>query len=197
MTGLVRTTLALLAAAAALYGLQRTRPLYSEITSPIVTAGRMNERVEAGAFALSLESVRVARALNVETFGTSKPYTSSGVWIVVEGEAEAKFETLSLTSGEWMSRKGIRYIMSDRIPATIEMMSGDVYQPGLPRRVLLVFEAPEEAVTGGTVVVSRTKLLPLDDEIRIATNASDARIEPAITIRRNDQGQPWTILPEK
>jgi len=192
---MVRTILAVLFAAAVLYGMQYTRPLYSDITSPIVSSGGMNERIEASTFAVSLDRVRVARALNIETFGKSKPYTSSGVWIVAEGEAEAKFETLSLTSGEWLDRNGIRYVLTDRVPATIEMMPGDVYQPGLPRRILLVFEVPEAAIADGTVVVARTKLMPLDDEIRIATNASDQNIESAITIRRNEEGPPWTVLP--
>ena len=197
MTAALRSVLALSFAAIVLYGLQHTRPFYSDITSPIVSSGGMNERVEASAFALSLDRVRVARTLNVDTFGTLKPYTSSGLWIVVEGEAEAKFKTLGLTSGEWLDRNGIRYVLSDRVPATINMISGDVYQPGLPRRALLVFEVPENAVGGGTVIVARTKLLPLDDEIRIATDASGNEIEPAITIRRNDEGPSRTILPQR
>jgi hypothetical protein len=192
-----RTVLALLFAAAALYGLQQTRPLYADITSPIVTAGGMNERVETGAFAISLDSVRVARALDVETFGNTKTYTSSGVWIIAQGEAEARYETLSLVAGEWISRKGIRYSLTDRIPATIEMMPGDVYQPGLPRRILLVFEVPQDAVAGGTVAVTRSKLPPLDDEAHIATDASDAAVEPRIAIRRTDGEPPWTVLPQR
>lgn len=197
MMRMLRSALALLLAAAVLYGMQHTRPLYSDITSPIVASGGMNKRVEARAFALSLDSVRVARVLNVETFGKSKTYTSSGVWVVVEGDAEAKFETLGLTAGEWLSRSGIRYVLTDRLWATIEMMPGDVYQPGLPRRVLLVFEVPEDAVAGGTVVVAPTKLLPLNDEIRIATTVSGKDIEPAITIRRNQERPPWTVLPQR
>ncbi|MGX9118611.1 hypothetical protein ACWTU6_18375 [Mesorhizobium sp. BHbsci] len=197
MMRMVRSVLALLFAAAVLYGMQHSRPLYSDITSPIVSSGGMNKRVQASAFALSLDSARVARILNVETFGKSKTYTSSGVWVVVEGEAEAKFETLRLTSGEWLSGSGIRYVLTDRLPATIEMMPGDAYQPGLPRRVLLVFEVPEEAVAGGTVVVARTKLLPLDDEIRITTDVSGKDIEPAITIRRNEERPPWKVLPQR
>jgi len=197
MMRIVRSALAILFAAAVLYGMQHTRPLYSDITSPIVASGGMNKRVEASAFALSLGSARVARVLDVETFGKSKTYTSSGVWIVAEGEAEAKFQTLGLTSGEWLSRSGVRYVLTDRVPATIEMMPGNAYQPGLPRRVLLVFEVPEDAVAGGTVVVARTKLLPLDDEIRITTDVSGKDIEPAITIRRNEERPPWTVLPQR
>ncbi|SJM35068.1 hypothetical protein [Mesorhizobium delmotii] len=197
MMRIVRSALAILFAAAVLYGMQHTRPLYSDITSPIVSSGGMNKRVEASAFALSVESARVARVLNVESFGKSKTYTSSGVWIVAEGEAEAKFQTLGLTSGEWLSRSGVRYVLTDRVPATIDMMPGNAYQPGLPRRVLLVFEVPEDAVAGGTVVVARTKLLPLDDEIRITADVSGKDIEPAITIRRNEESPPWTVLPQR
>lgn len=193
----VRLVIAALIAAAVLYGLQHTRPLYSQITSPIVVSGAMKEKVDASAFSLSLDSVRVTRTLSAETFGTTKPYTTSGVWVVAEGRADAKLETLGLTSGEWLSRAGIRYALTDRIPASIDMMPGDVIQPGLPRRILLIFEVPENAVVGGSVVVARTKLYPLDNEVRVATKASDQDIEPAITIRRNDEGPPWTVLPQR
>ncbi len=197
MIGTLRAALALLFAAAVLYGLQQTRPRYSQITSPIVTAGGMNERVQTGSFALSLDSVRVARALDVETFGKTKAYTSAGVWVVVEGTAEARHETLSLISADWISKAGVRYALTDRIPATIEMLPGDVNQPGLPRRALLVFEMPQEAVAGGSVAVARSKLSPLDDEVHIAADADTDRTEPRITLRRNNEGFPWTVLPQR
>src|SRR5690348_1731256 len=63
MMRLARTALFLLFAAAVLYGLQHTRPLYSRITSPIVARGRMHERVDASTFALTIDRVRVARDL--------------------------------------------------------------------------------------------------------------------------------------
>ena len=197
MIGTLRTALALLFATAVLYGLQQTRPRYSQITSPIVTTGGMNERVQTGNFALSLDSVRVARALDVETFGKTKAYTTPGVWVVVEGMAEARYETLSLTSADWISKAGVRYALTDRIPATIEMLPGDVNQPGLPRRALLVFEMPQDAVAGGSVAVTRSKLSPLDDEVQIAVDADTDRTEPKITLRRNNEGFPWTVLPQR
>lgn len=194
---LARTALFLLFAAAVLYGLQHTRPLYSRITSPIVARGRMHERVDASTFALTIDRVRVARDLGVETFGSLKRFTTSGVWIVAEGDAEAKFETQGLTSGDWLSRSGIRYALTDRLPPTIEMMPSAAFQPGLPRRILLVFEVPADAVAGGTIVVTPTKLYPLNDEVRIATDASEGKAEAALVIRRNEEGQPWTVLPQR
>jgi hypothetical protein len=197
MMRLARTALFLLFAAAVLYGLQHTRPLYSRITSPIVARGRMHERVDASTFALTIDRVRVARDLGVETFGSLKRFTTSGVWIVAEGDAEAKFETQGLTSGDWLSRSGIRYALTDRLPPTIEMMPSAAFQPGLPRRILLVFEVPADAVAGGTIVVTPTKLYPLNDEVRIATGASEGKAEAALVIRRNEEGQPWTVLPQR
>ena len=126
-----------------------------------------------------------------------KAYTTSGVWVVVEGTAEARYETLSLTSADWLSKAGVRYALTDRIPATIEMLPGDVNQPGLPRRALLVFEMPQDTVAGGSVAVTRSKLSPLDDEVHIATDADTDRTEPKITLRRNNEGFPWTVLPQQ
>ena len=201
MIRLARTALFILLAAALLYALQQTRPLYSQITSPIIASGRLHERVDASTFTLSIDTVRVARDLAVETFGKTKQFTTSGVWIVAEGNAETKFETQGLTSGEWLSRSGIRYALTDRLPPTIETMPGKAFQPGLPRRILLVFEVPEDSVNGGTITVTPTKLYPLNDEIRIATGASETQLESAIVIRRNDKsdngGQPWTVLPQR
>jgi hypothetical protein len=201
MMRLARTILFILFAAAMLYGLQQTRPLYSRITSPIIASGRMHERVVASTFALSIDTVRVARDLAVETFGKTKRFTTSGVWVVAEGDAEANFETLGLTSGEWLSRSGIRYALTDRLPPTIETMPGKAFQPGLPRRILLVFEVPEDSVAGGTIAVTPTRLYPLNDEVRIATDASERNMEAAIVIRRNDKadngGQKWTVLPQR
>ena len=196
---LARTALFILFAAALLYGLQQTRPLYSQITSPIIASGHLHEKIDANTFTLSIDTVRVARDLAVETFGKTKRFTTSGVWIVAEGNAETKFETQGLTSGEWLSRSGVRYALTDRLPPTIAMMPSAAFQPGLPRRILLVFEVPEESVDGGTIAVTPTKLYPLNDEVRIATGASGKQMESAIVIRRNDKsdnrGQAWTVLP--
>lgn len=194
----LRSALPLVLAAAVLYGMQHSRPFYSDITSPVAISGEMKERVAASSFALTLDTVRVARELQIETFGKSKPYSTSGVWVIVVGKAEALRETLALTAAEWLGTEGLHYDLTDRIPATIEMLPGNSFQPGIPRRALIVFEMPEDAVEAGTVVVAPSKLSPLGDEIRISTaNAGDVAIEPSITIRRNDEGPRWTVLPEK
>ena len=47
-----------------------------------------------------------------------KIFSTSGVWIVVEAEAEAMFESLGLTTAEWQAANGIRYALTQRLPAS-------------------------------------------------------------------------------
>lgn len=193
----VRTVAAIVLAAVVLYAMQRTTPGYSDITAPIVISGTQGTKVQAGAFAFDVKTIRSARELRTESFGKTKIFSSSGVWIVVEAEAEAMVESLGLTTAEWQAANGIRYALTQRLPAsTGGFLPAEMLEPGLPRPVLLAFEAPETALAGGTLIVARTKLLPLDDEIHVVPDgiAPDS-IEPAITIRRNEEGRAWTLLP--
>jgi hypothetical protein len=106
---------AALLAAAILYGMQHTMPYYGEITSPIVIEGKAGERVDAGDFAIGVVNVHLARKLESETFGQQHHYTTSGVWLVIEGAAEAKSESLSLMSAAWIGPNGVRYELSMRL----------------------------------------------------------------------------------
>jgi hypothetical protein len=193
----VRTVAAVMLAAVVLYAMQRTTPGYSDITAPIVVSGRQGTKVQAGAFAFDVKTIRTARELRTESFDSTKVFSTSGVWIVVEAEAEAAFESLGLTTAEWQAANGIRYALTQRLPASIGgFLPAERLEPGLPQPVLLAFEAPETALDGGTLIVARTKLLPLDDEIHVvADGIAPDRIEPAITIRRNKEGRAWTLLP--
>ena len=193
----VRTVAAVVLAAIVLYAMQRTTPGYSDITAPIVVSGTQGTKVQASAFAFDVKTVRTARELRTDSFGKTKTFSTSGVWIVVEAEAEAMFESLGLTTAEWQVANGIRYALTQRLPASVGgLLPAEMLEPGLPRPVLLAFEAPETALAGGTLIVARTKFLPLDDEIHVAaSNIAPDSIEPAITIRRNEEGPAWKLLP--
>ncbi|MEQ1955791.1 hypothetical protein [Mesorhizobium sp. CN2-181] len=193
----LRSAAAVSLAAVVLYAMQRTTPGYSDITAPIVISGPQGAKVQADAFAFDVKSIRTARQLRAESFGKTQTFSSSGVWIVVEAEAEATSESLGLTAAEWQAADGIRYALTQRLPATIGgFLPAEMLEPGLPRPVLLAFEAPGTALDGGTLIVARSKLQPLDDEIHVAVEPiGPGRIKPEITIRRNEEGRPWTLLP--
>lgn len=188
--------LALVLAAGLLYALQKTTPGYSTITSPIVSAGAQGERVATPAFAVTARRVYLAREVTVEAFGRTKTYSSSGVWIVVEAEAEALRESLSLTFANWQAPDGIRYALSPRLSAVPGYLPVERLEPGLPRPVLMAFEAPQGAIAGGHVILARNALFPLGDQLDIRMEAGEVPIVPRLTIRRSSGGAGWTLDPQ-
>ena len=197
MIGAIRTLAAVLFAAILLYGLQKSTPGYGEITSPIASHGKAGKRADSHDFAAGVVEMHLARTVTIESYGTTRNFTTSGVWVLVEAAAEAKFESLTLTSAQWLGEDGISYALSDRFSSIPGMLSSQTLEPGLPRPVLMAFEIPESQISGGTLLMSRSALMPLEQELRI--DMADAvpkplRIRPEIRIGRGPQGGvPWTL----
>ncbi|MER8422026.1 hypothetical protein [Mesorhizobium sp. M1329] len=189
----LKETGAIIFAAAILYAMQRTTPLYSNITSPVSIAGKQGKRTDARAFALAVGDVHLARTVRIERFGQTRTYTTSGIWVLVEAAAEAKRESLTLTSVEWLGPSGVRYSLSQRIST----LPAERLEPGLPKPVLMAFEVPESELSGGTVVVAPSAFTPLGEEVRVAiTELAPGDIPGAVTIRRSDGPMPWMLETE-
>lgn len=181
-------------AVAILYGMQRTTPLYSDITSPVPVAGRQGERVETGDFAIGIANVHLARRLATEDLRGQRSHTTSGVWVIVEGAAETKQESLSLTAAEWLGPDGVRYALTRRL-ATMPGLLGTVrLEPGIPRPVLMVFEVPESQLSGATLLVSPSALTPLQEEAWIEmADLRPENIRPSATLGRGGNLMPWSL----
>lgn len=194
MTGSFKRSAAIMVAALLLYALQRTTPLYSEITSPIPVAGRQGERVDAATFAIGITNTHLARTLIVTNFGSTRTYTTSGVWVIVEGAAEAKHESLALTSAEWLGANGLRYEQSQRLPTIPGSLGTEQLEPGIPRPILMAFEVPETQLAGGRLLVSRFAMAPLEEQVSIdLTDIQPHAIRPFITLGRGNRVLPWTL----
>jgi hypothetical protein len=192
-----RDAVAVAVAAAILYGLQHTTPGYGDITSPIRVAGKLGQRVEASAFVVSIGKVHFARTVTARSVGRTQTFTTSGLWVLVEGAAEARSESLSLTSAQWLGPNGVRYALSQRFSTMPGMLPMQRLEPGLPKPVLMVFEVPEGQVSGGTLLVARSAWTPLEDEVRIPT--TDVRpddVRPVLVLGRSDGPVPWTLSGE-
>lgn len=196
MSGPLKGLAAVLLAATILYGMQRTMPYYGEITSPIVVEGKAGERVDADDFALGIVNVHLARTLDTESFGKSHSYTTSGVWVVVEGAAEAKSETVTLMSATWLGPNGVRYELSKRLSSMPGMLPGERLEPGLPKPVLMAFEIPENQAFDGTLIIARAAWMPLDEEVRIPLAGKPDDIRAVIKLGRGGGGVPWTLEAE-
>lgn len=188
---------AVLFAATILYGMMRSTPLYSEMTSPVPVYGEQGKRIDTRAFAFAIVNVHLARMVRTESFGRTQDYTTSGVWLVIEAAAEAKQESSSLTMANWLGPSGISYALSQRFSTVPGFMTTEGLQPGLPRPILLAFEVPESEVPGATLVVARSYMTPLDEEIRVPmTGLSATDIRDVLTLKRSSGGVPWILEAE-
>ncbi|HTV69876.1 MAG TPA: hypothetical protein VMF90_15185 [Rhizobiaceae bacterium] len=197
MTGAIRTIVAVLAAAAALYAMQRTTPVYSEITSPVRTNGQQGKRVETRNFAIGIAKVHLARSIDAPKSGRPHSYTTSGVWVIVEAAVQATNESLSLTAAEWLGPDGTRYSMSQRLSTLPGTPGTEQLEPGVPRPMLMIFEVPESQLSGATLLVSQSAYTPLSEEAAVAmTEVQTDDIRPVITIKRGGGTLPWVLEAE-
>lgn len=177
-----------------LYALQRSLPTYGEITSPIATYGRIGEKIAARNFELTVTRLRFARTIRLTAFGKERSYGTSGVWAIVEAEAAARNETISVTSAIWLSADGLRYFATQRLNAAPALLGQQQLQPGLPQRALMIFEFPESEMNKGTLLVARTSFLPLDSELHIAMDSSAAPvIHDQVLLERRRSDADWSI----
>ncbi|SDA96391.1 hypothetical protein [Sinorhizobium sp. NFACC03] len=190
----LRALLLSVSAIAALYAMRSSTPGYGDITAPIAVRGAVGERVESRDFAFGAANVHLARQVRVESFGRIKEYSTSGIWLIIEGAAVAKTETMTLTSAEWLAGNGLRYELSQRFSTVPGYLPTERLEPGLPRSVLLAFELPEAAVDKGTLLVARSLVMPLAEELWITLgDKQPTDIKPSVTIARGSSGTPWTL----
>ena len=184
----------LLAAAAMLYGMQRTTPYYSDIISPIRVAGVQGKRVDTEEFAVAVVKVHLARRLEATSYGKTRTLTTSGVWVVLEGAAEARKNSVSLMSVAWLGPDGASYALSSRLSSFPGMINNEPIEPGIPRPVLMAFEVPLEALAGAAVLVGSSTMSPLRQEAEIAMEPLGVRdIGATIRLDRGSVEMPWTL----
>jgi hypothetical protein len=194
MRGPIRGFVAVASAAAILYGLQRTTPGYGDITSPIRVAGELGHRVDASAFSIVIGKVHLARTVTIKGAGRTQTLTTSGVWVLVEGAAEARSESLALTSAQWLGPNGVRYALSQRFSTAPGMLPSQRLEPGLPKAVLMAFEVPEGQVRGATLLVARSAWTPLEEEAGIKmTDVRLIDIRLGLVLARSEGAVPWTL----
>jgi len=180
-----------------LYGLQKTRPGYGEITSPITVSGKAGEKLSARNFELTVTNIRLAREIRLTTFGKDRLYSTSGIWAVVEAEAAARNESITLTSAAWLGPDGVRYDSSERLSNAPGLLTVQRLEPGLPSRALMIFEFPESEWPGGSILVAPTPFLALENEMHITAGLPDnAVIHPTLALVRGASSADWSIATE-
>lgn len=194
MIGRLGSLLAVALAVAALYGMQRTTPLYSAITSPVPVAGKQGKPVRTSAFTIGIANVHVARRVSVPDIAGARTYRTSGVWVIVEAAAAASRESVPLASAQWLGPSGRRYALSRRFTSLPGMAGTEQLEPGIPRPVLMVFEVPESELSGARLLVSPTAYTPLIEEAWIEmAELGGQDIRGTAVLGRGNRLLPWTL----
>ena len=170
---MIRATIAVIGVAAAiamLYGLQKTQPGYADITRPVAVHGALGERLTARTFELTATKITLAERIALRSGTREQTFDTSGVWAVVEAQIAARHESINVSSVSWMGASGARYAMSQRAATAPGLLPAERLEPGLPRKVLMLFELPPEQVKDATILVSRTAFSPIDSELHIKAN---------------------------
>lgn len=191
----LRTAAALLLAAAVLFGMLHTMPV-CDITSPVAIRGEAGTRVEGRDYAFAAAGIHFARTVRVERFGERRDHTTSGVWILIEGAAAAKTETLALTSTEWLGPSGVRYALPALLHNTrISSVRASPTRAAPARSHGL--EVPDAELPSGTLIVSRSAYTPLGEELWIGLGEKHPKkIAAAVTLASSDVGLPWVLKVE-
>lgn len=194
MRKFARALFAVAIAAALLYGMQRTTPGYGDITSPIAVAGTLGKKITTSAFTVGVAKVHLARTVTTKSGSRTQTFTSSGVWVLVEGAAESRSESLNLMSAQWLGPNGVRYALTQRLSTAPGLLPSQRLEPGLPLPVLMAFEIPESQVSGGTLIIARTAWSALEEEVRIEmTGVRPDDIRPGLVLARGGGAVPWTL----
>jgi hypothetical protein len=147
----------------------------------------------------AIVSKRVPSPSTSPTKGAARDstFTTSGVWVLVEGTVEARTESLTLLSAEWLGPNSVRYAMSQRLSSLPGMLPGQRLEPGLPMPVLMAFEIPEGQVAGGTLLIARSAWAPLAEQARIEmAGVKPVDIRSGLVLARGQGRMPWTLSAE-
>jgi hypothetical protein len=122
----------------------------------ITTSGRLGERMDTGGFTITVEQVEVARRLTVPGLTSTRSLvTEDGVWVVVTATLVEGWEASSYTRTRLVARDGTSYLASARVPSDVQLTSGLLAEPGIPRRGMVVFEIPPDRLAGAVLRVVR------------------------------------------
>ncbi|WP_447920248.1 hypothetical protein [Achromobacter aegrifaciens] len=167
MSARLGTLLLVLAAALALYAMQRSTPRYMALTGPISVRGAMGQTVSARQFDVTVQRVQFARQLSYQRLSAPQTRETGGVWAIVWLRLAARGTSATVGEAAWLGPDGLAYRHTDRL-VLARNQPPHALEPGLPRTVRLVFEIRPDQARGATLLLSARYDPRLDSQVRIA-----------------------------
>ncbi|MEW6630105.1 MAG: hypothetical protein AB1440_04480 [Pseudomonadota bacterium] len=157
----------LLVAVVLCYGLQMSKPRYGDLIGPIPVRGKPGDAVAGRSFEVRAEKVAFARNLKIDRFGQRKVLTTGGIWAVVTVELKARTQSTTVAVASWRGPMGLTYDETQRLSFTDGILPVAV-DPGLPKRVRLVFELRPDQASNATLMISEKLMAALDSQAEIS-----------------------------
>ncbi|MCC5579682.1 DUF4352 domain-containing protein [Microtetraspora sp. AC03309] len=142
-------------AAAAVYAQTFTLP-FEQRGSALTTKGSAGELVETNRFSVKVTSVTAAHAVDTKDLGKVVKVETSNLFLLVNVIATTPKEPMQLGTLQppvLLTADGRRYKPTDKVDESLTMFN-KIVQPGLWSSGVLVFEVPEEALPGISLVFS-------------------------------------------
>ncbi|MEU7835954.1 MULTISPECIES: hypothetical protein [unclassified Nonomuraea] len=128
-------------------GLQTRNLTPNEMDAPITTVGAKGQEVNTGRFAVRVNSVTVARAVQ----GARGKVETEQLFLIVQASATSATKPLHLGTPALLTPDGVSYDATDKIEAS-ETLANPWIQPGFWVSGNFVFEIPDSALEGARVV---------------------------------------------
>lgn len=167
MIAIIGKTAAVVAAFFVLWLMCSTTPSYDELTGPIPYSSVQGASAAADNIVVDAGPPLLAKSIRFKASNQPRERGTDGVWLIIPVRVQATRESTRLLGAAWQARDGKRYAASLRVEDADVSLPGKGVQPDLERKSLLVFEMPEEAARGGTLLLSEATFPRLTAQLHI------------------------------
>lgn len=169
----------------------RTAPTYEQQMGNIATSGRIGELIDTRGFKLRVERVQVTKQVELDSLLDPEPLTTKGIWVVIVATLIGDWKGTPYSNTRLVTPDGRIYHTSRRLPSFDLLTEDSSTEPGIPRRGVIVFEVPTDALEGSVLHVAKGFESRLGPEAIV-----DLRLSSAEARRLVDDASPRLTLPK-
>ncbi|MBM7785185.1 DUF4352 domain-containing protein [Tenggerimyces flavus] len=168
----------------------RTAPTYEQQLGNIATSGRIGDLIDTRGFKLRVERVHTAKRVVSSSALRTEPFATKGIWVVIAATLIGDWKATSYSNTRLTTPDGRIYHPTRRLGLDLLTEDGST-EPGIPRRGVILFEIPPDALEGSVLQVAKGTDSRLGPEAIV-----DLRLSAAAAQRLLDDASPSLTLPK-
>lgn len=176
---------------AAVLFVTRSAPTYEQQLGNIATSGRIGELIDTRGFKLRVERVYAAKRVVAASAFEPKPFATKGIWVVIVATLIGDWKATPYSNTRLTTPDGRIYHPTRRLLGADLLTEDGATEPGIPRRGVILFEVPPDALEGSVLHVARGLESRLGPEAVV-----DLRLSAAAARRLLDDASPSLTLPK-